>query len=133
MIPTGTARPIRPELVSIVSLSHDYSNGQRWQVVTIYEDDHDANARRVLDLRLPMTPKDNIKRAAELEAKISYCDGYNAEKHRWGDDGYRTAWHAITHDDARAVLAYARTVAESDKFKPGPTNSRAFANFYRRP
>lgn len=81
MIPTGTARPISPELVSIVSLSHDYSNGQRWQVVTIYEDDHDA----------------------------------------------------ITHDDARAVLAYARTAAESDQFKPGPTNSRAFANFYRRP
>lgn len=76
---------------------------------------------------------ENPEQAAELEAKISYCDGYNAEKHRWGDDGYRTVWHAITHDDARAVLAYARTVAESDKFKPGPTNSRAFANFYRRP
>ena len=105
MIPTGTARPIRHDLVSIVSLSHDYSNGQRWQVVTIYEDDHDANARRVLDLRLPMTPKDNIKRAAELEAKISYCDGYNQEKHRWGDDGYRTAWQVELNPVNRAVLA----------------------------
>lgn len=103
MIPTGTARPIRPELVSIVSLSHDYSNGQRWQVVTIYEDDHDANARRVLDLRLPMTPKDNVKRAAELEAKISYCDGYNREKHRWGDAATpKGAWaHCMAHQRQR--------------------------------
>lgn len=133
MIPTGTARPIRPELVTIIGLSHDHSNGQRWQLVTVYEDDHDAKARRVLDLRLPMTPTGKIKRAAELEAKVSYCDGYDAERHQWGADGYRTAYHAITHAEANQVLAYARQVAESDQFKPGTHNTRAFATYYRRP
>lgn len=132
MIPTGTARPIRPELVTIVGLNHDYSNGQRWQLVTVYEDNHDAKARRVLDLRLPMTPTGKIKRAADLEAKLSYCDGYDAERHKWGADGYRTAYHAITHTEAAQVLAYARQVAESEQFKPGPHNTRAFATYYRR-
>jgi hypothetical protein len=133
MIPTGTARPIRPELVTIIGLNHDYSNGQRWQLVTVYEDDHDAKARRVLDLRLPMTPSGKIKRAAELEAKVSHCDGYDAERHQWGADGYRTAYHSITHAEAAQVLAYAHQAAESDQFKPGPHNTRAFATYYRKP
>lgn len=132
MIPTATARPMRPDLVSIVDLNHDYSTGQRWQVVTVYEDDHDAKNRRVLDLRVPVTPTGKIKRGAELEAKLSYCDGYDADKHQWGVDGYRTAYHAMTHEDARAVLAYAQSVATSDQFKPGPHNTRAFATYYRK-
>ena len=134
MIPTGTARPINPDLVTIVGLNHDHHNGQRWQLVTVYEDDHDASppARRVLDLRLPMTPSGKIKRAAELEAKLSYCDGYDAERHQWGAAGYHTAWHSITHAEAAQVLAYARQAAESDQFRPGPHNTRAFATYYRR-
>lgn len=133
MIPNGTARALDPDRITIVGLNHDYSADQRWQVVTLYEDDHDAKNRRVLDLRMPLTPTGKIKRGAELEVKVSYCDGYNAEWQLWGTDGYRTAYHAITHAEAAQVLAYARQAAESDQFKPGPNNTRAFATYYRKP
>lgn len=132
MIPNGTARPHNPDLITIVGMNHDYSNGQRWQVVTLYEDDHDAKNRRVLDIRIPVTPTGKIKRAADLEAKVSYCDGYDVERHQWGADGYRTAYYAITHAEAAQVLAYARQVAESDQFGPGTHNTRAFATYYRK-
>ena len=132
MIPNGTARTLDPDLITIVGLNHDYSNGQRWQAVTLYEDDHDAKNRRVLDIRLPVTPTGKIKRGAELGAKVSYCDGYDAERHQWGGEGHRTTYHTITHAEAAQVLAYARQAAESDQFKPGPHNTRAFATYYRK-
>lgn len=133
MIPNGTARPHNPDLITIVGLSHDYHSGQRWQLVTLYEDDHATKNRRVLEVRLPLTPTGKIKRGAELEAKLSYCDGYDPERHQWGADGYRTAYHTITHDEAAQILKNAQSVAESDQFKPGPHNTRAFATYYRKP
>lgn len=132
-IPTGTPHPLDPDRVTLVTIQHDYYSGQRWRVLAIYEDNHDTKNRRVLSVRIPTTPKGNVKRTAEIEATVSYCAGYDTERNQWGADDYRNAYHAVTTAEATQLLRYADQAAQSDRFKGAQTNSHVSAHYYRRP
>lgn len=116
MIPTGNGQPINMAKVAVVSICNHYFSGQPWRYVDIFEDDLDKQERRILRVRLPLTPKGKIKKSAEIEAEISLLMGYDAQKHRWGDTSYTNSRHDLTYADGKLILDVAEQVAKLETF-----------------
>ena len=98
-------KPFNPELCPLVVVNRpEYFNGQRWQTLEAYEDNHVTQERRVFKLRVYLTAsgKPSRTRAHTLEFFTAY--GYDDTRSNWGTTGSGSRYYEQPFAEAVALM-----------------------------
>ncbi|MGP0171260.1 hypothetical protein ACSVIJ_05180 [Pseudomonas sp. NCHU5208] len=84
----NVAQPINGALCTIGHLYRpEMRGGQLIQEVWLYEDDLEAQTRRVFKVFAPVTPKGRVRRSVPSTLKLLTAKGFNKHRYMWGHEG----------------------------------------------
>ena len=119
-------KPFNPELCPLVVVNRpEYFNGQRWQTLEAYEDNHVTQERRVFKLRVYLTAsgKPSRTRAHTLEVFTAY--GYDDRARCWGTTGSGSHYYEQPFAESVALMGTINKLAGTfDRY-------RGTATYYR--
>ena len=119
-------KPFNPELCPLVVVNRpEYFNGQRWQTLEAYEDNHVTQERRVFKLRVYLTASGKPSRTRQHPLEVFTAYGYDDTRRNWGTTGSGSHYHEQPYAEAVALMGTINKLAGTF------ARYRGTATFYR--
>ena len=119
-------KPFNPELCPLVVVNRpEYFNGQRWQTLEAYEDNHVTQERRVFKLRVYLTASGKPSRTREHPLEVFTAYGYDDTRRTWGTTASGSHYYEQPFAEAVALMGTINKLAgKFDQY-------RGTATYYR--
>lgn len=119
-------KPFNPELCPLVVVNRpEYFNGQRWQTLEAYEDNHVTQERRVFKLRVYLTASGKPSRTRQHPLEVFTAYGYDDTRRNWGTIASGSHYYEQPFAEAVALMGTInKLAAKFDQY-------RGTATYYR--
>ena len=119
-------KPFNPELCPLVVVNRpEYFNGQRWQTLEAYEDNHVTHERRVFKLRVYLTASGKPSRTRQHPLEVFTAYGYDDTRRNWGTIASGSHYYEQPFAEAVALMGTInKLAAKFDQY-------RGTATYYR--
>lgn len=119
-------KPFNPELCPLVVVNRpEYFNGQRWQTLEAYEDNHTDLIRRVFKLRVYLTESGKPSRTRAHALEVFTACGLDTRMKTWGTTGSGSHYYDPPFSEAVALMGTINKLAgKFDQY-------RGTATYYR--
>jgi len=119
-------KPFNPDLCPLVVVNRpEYFNGQRWQTLEAYEDNHVTQERRVFKLRVYLTASGKPSRTRQHPLEVFTAYGYDDTRRNWGTIASGSHYYEQPFAEAVALMGTINKLASKfDQY-------RGMATYYR--
>ena len=119
-------KPFNTELCPLVVVNRpEYFNGQRWQTLEAYEDNHITQERRVFKLRVYLTASGKPSRTRQHPLEVFTARGYDDTRRNWGTIASGSHYYEQPFAEAVALMGTINKLAgKFDQY-------RGTATYYR--